>query len=45
MRTRLDKHSDAYAKCYSPDKHLVVDEIILLIKGMGPFKLHIHGGA
>ena len=33
----FDKHIDAGAKCYSPAEHLTVDEIIVLIKIMGPF--------
>lgn len=37
MSTTLDKHIDACAKCYSPAEHLAVDEIIVLIKSMGPF--------
>jgi len=41
MRTIFDKHIDACAKYYSPAKHLAVDEIIVLIKSMGPFQQHM----
>jgi hypothetical protein len=38
MRVVFDKHSDAYAKHYSPTGHLAVSEVIVIFKGMLIFK-------
>jgi len=38
MRTLSDQLKDAYAKFYNPSEHLVVGEIILLLKGRVIFK-------
>jgi len=38
MRTLSDQLKDAYAKFYNTSEHLVVDEIIVLLKGRVIFK-------
>jgi hypothetical protein len=41
IRTIFDKLNDAYAKYYSPTKHLATDEITVLFKGRVVFKQYI----
>jgi hypothetical protein len=38
MRTIFDKLNDSYAKYYSPNEHLAIDEITVIFKGSIIFK-------